>query len=215
MLLIWKNNIKYFDKGGFSIIYKATYNAIEVVLKYFKYFNNLNENLKEFLDKWKIINFNSEIINILGFTKNPDTSDYILIIEYANKNNLRKCLTEIANTWKQKLFILYKIINGERPEIIENTPQCYIDLMKKCWNENPLKRPSAQEVVNIISNWIYHPYENGNNNLIIESHPQAYYTSRLLDFTSKEVNEILESKCLDCIVEDSIKSSNIEADETN
>ena len=26
------------------------------------------------------------------------------------------------------------ICKGERPEIIKNTPQCYIDLIKKCWN---------------------------------------------------------------------------------
>jgi len=38
------------------------------------------------------------------------------------------------------------ICKGERPKIIENTPQCYIDLMKKCWDENPLKRPDAFEL---------------------------------------------------------------------
>jgi hypothetical protein len=32
------------------------------------------------------------------------------------------------------------------------------------------------------------------NNLTTETHPQTCYTSRLLDFTSKELNEILESK---------------------
>ncbi|PKK72406.1 hypothetical protein RhiirC2_742738 [Rhizophagus irregularis] len=32
------------------------------------------------------------------------------------------------------------------------------------------------------------------NNLATESHPQAYCTSRLLDFTSKELNEILENE---------------------
>ena len=35
------------------------------------------------------------------------------------------------------------ICKGERPEIIDGTPQCYIDLMKKCWDLDPLKRPSA------------------------------------------------------------------------
>ncbi|UZO22957.1 uncharacterized protein OCT59_015303 [Rhizophagus irregularis] len=30
------------------------------------------------------------------------------------------------------------------------------------------------------------------NNFIIEFHSQAHYTSRLLDFTSKKLNEILE-----------------------
>ncbi|CAG8624388.1 19603_t:CDS:1, partial [Rhizophagus irregularis] len=34
----------------------------------------------------------------------------------------------------------------------------------------------------------------GHNNLTTESHPQACYTGRLLDFTSKKLNEILESK---------------------
>ncbi|PKK72910.1 hypothetical protein RhiirC2_741834 [Rhizophagus irregularis] len=34
------------------------------------------------------------------------------------------------------------------------------------------------------------------NNLATESHPQACYTSRILDFTSKKLNEILESKML-------------------
>ncbi|GBC04880.1 hypothetical protein RclHR1_05910013 [Rhizophagus clarus] len=162
------------------------------------------------------------------------------------------------------------ICKGERPEIIKSTPQCYVNLMKKCWSEDPLKRPSAKEVSSIIENWIFYHETNddktnddktsddktsddktnddetsddetsddetsddetcddetcdgeinefnygkiskelknnimefinapiGNNNLITESHPQAYYTSRLLDFTSIKVNEILESKCLD------------------
>ena len=35
--------------------------------------------------------------------------------------------------------LCYNICKGERPEIIESTPQCYIDLMKKCWDEDPLK----------------------------------------------------------------------------
>jgi serine/threonine protein kinase len=241
----------------------------------------------------------------------------MLVMEYANEGNLRKCLTEITNDWSQKLFLLYKIIaglnsihkknlihynfhngnilcskynsiygvfisdylgsyqlaksflkkdsiygvlpfiapevlkgksytqasdiysfsiimwefasrilpfndrahdiqlalsicKGERPEIIENTPQCYVDLMKKCWEEDPLKRPSASEILNIIKKWIFLPddliiseeLENnimefinapiGHNNLITEPHLQAYYTSNLLDFTSKELNEILE-----------------------
>ncbi|PKY32500.1 hypothetical protein RhiirB3_420185, partial [Rhizophagus irregularis] len=33
-----------------------------------------------------------------------------------------------------------------------------------------------------------------NNNLTTESHPQAYYKSRLLDFTSKQLNEVLKSR---------------------
>jgi serine/threonine protein kinase len=109
--------------------------------------------------------------------------------------------------------LAYSICKGKRPEIIKNTPQCYIDLMKKCWDEDPLKRPSASEILNIIKNWVYPPsymdiknisaglknnimeFVNApieSNNLITESHSQAYYTSRLLDFTTEELNEILK-----------------------
>ncbi|POG75320.1 kinase-like domain-containing protein [Rhizophagus irregularis DAOM 181602=DAOM 197198] len=109
------------------------------------------------------------------------------------------------------------ICKGERPEIIENTPQCYVDLMKKCWNEDPLKRPSSEKVLDIIKKWIYLPYEMKfedidenlkcsvmefintpikHNTLVTESHSQACYTSRLLDFSSKNLNEILENEDL-------------------
>ncbi|RGB29689.1 hypothetical protein C1646_713032, partial [Rhizophagus diaphanus] len=30
------------------------------------------------------------------------------------------------------LQLALNICKGERPEIIENTPQCYLELMKKC-----------------------------------------------------------------------------------
>src|SRR5437762_8485772 len=45
------------------------------------------------------------------------------------------------------------ICKGERPEIINGTPQCYIDLMKKCWDLDPLKRPPTSELKFIIENW--------------------------------------------------------------
>ncbi len=113
------------------------------------------------------------------------------------------------------------ICNGKRPKIIENTPQCYIDLMKKCWDENPLKRPNASEIRNIISYWMknicdksisersedniknikefYEADKALQNNIsttsaIINntrSHSQAYVTSRLFDFT-KQLNLILD-----------------------
>ncbi|CAB4435070.1 unnamed protein product [Rhizophagus irregularis] len=114
------------------------------------------------------------------------------------------------------LQLTLSICGGDRPEIIENTPQCYVDLMKKCWNEDPLKRPSASDVKYAIGNWIFNFDYNeetneeiksnvmefinapiGNNDLATESHPQAHYTSRLLDFTSDKLNENLAIENLD------------------
>ncbi|GBB94903.1 hypothetical protein RclHR1_24380001 [Rhizophagus clarus] len=304
-------NIEYLDKGGFSTIYKATYNNKEIVLKCFSYLNNSDESLREFLNEWKIIYSPWAVINIFGFTKNPNTLDYMLIMEYANEGNLRKCLTEVTLTWKQKLFMLYKILaslntihgknlihydfhdgnilcikyqilsikyqnirdiygsyisdylgsyqsatsfleniygvipfiapevlrgkpytpasniysmsmimwdftsgippfnnrahdfqlalnicKGERPEINENTPQWYIDLMKECWDVDPLKRPSASKIIYIIEKWIGtfddDEFINAPIRHLTVSHPQAYYSSRLLNFTSRELNRILE-----------------------
>ncbi|CAI2198701.1 7513_t:CDS:1, partial [Funneliformis geosporum] len=46
------------------------------------------------------------------------------------------------------------ICKGRHLKIIKNISQCYIDLMKKCWDMDPLKRPTASEIKNIIKNWI-------------------------------------------------------------
>ncbi|POG66258.1 kinase-like domain-containing protein, partial [Rhizophagus irregularis DAOM 181602=DAOM 197198] len=286
------------SEGGFGTIYRAIWlknnGDEEVILKCPK---NLNEDLNEFLKEWGYhasVLTSTDIINVYGFTEVPNTSKYMVVMEYANKGNLRENLTTIVeNSWNQKLYMLYEIISGlskihkknlihcdfhdgnilnhydiygvipfmapevlrgkpytpasdiysfsmimweftsgippfnnrahdlelsldicrkgERPEIIENTPQCYVDLMKKCWNEDPLKRPSTSEVENIFVNWIFCPSDDkineelksnimefinapiGNNNLVTKSHPKACYTSRLLDFTSKKLNEILEN----------------------
>ncbi|CAG8838383.1 19636_t:CDS:2, partial [Cetraspora pellucida] len=32
------------------------------------------------------------------------------------------------------------------PEIMNDLPQSYIDLMEKCWNANSLNRPSAEDI---------------------------------------------------------------------
>ena len=125
------------------------------------------------------------------------------------------------------LQLCLSICKGERPKIIENTPLCYANLMEKCWDEDPLKRPSASEVRSIIKKWIYPESEDINEENITEfikanknsimsttisdkpitkPHPQAYYTSRLLNFT-KKLNEILDqdsqSEYLDCVVTES------------
>ncbi|RGB21462.1 kinase-like domain-containing protein, partial [Rhizophagus diaphanus] len=42
------------------------------------------------------------------------------------------------------------ICKGERPEIIKNTPKCYIDLMKRCWDPEPSKRPTVKIIENTI-----------------------------------------------------------------
>ncbi|RGB29782.1 kinase-like domain-containing protein [Rhizophagus diaphanus] len=274
------HNVEYLNEGGFGILYKADWstrngNTIKVILRLSK---NSYKNFDEFFDEWKYhikcLNL-CGIINLHGITKDPNTFNYMVIMNYVNNGNLRSNLTKIIKyNWKQKLYLLYQIISGlseiheqqmihcnfhdgkilihkynereedkvyisglrlckyvssslkggnvysimpfvapevliggqytqasdiysfsmimweftsgvfpfnnraydlqlsvnicrgERPEIIENTPQCYIDLMKKCWNEDPLKRPSSKEVLNIIEEWIFYFPEKINDKLL-------------------------------------------------
>ena len=118
------------------------------------------------------------------------------------------------NNREHNLQLALSICKGERPEIIENTPQCYVDLMKKCWDEDSSKRPSASEILNIIKKWIFLSFSVRNiseelkNDIMefinahdepitVQSHSQAYYASRIFDFTSRELNEILVSDNMD------------------
>ncbi|GBC06280.1 hypothetical protein RclHR1_06730006 [Rhizophagus clarus] len=50
--------------------------------------------------------------------------------------------------------LIYDICKGERPEIKKNTPKCYVDLMKRCWDSNPSNRPTITELEYEISEWI-------------------------------------------------------------
>ncbi|CAB5208741.1 unnamed protein product [Rhizophagus irregularis] len=100
--------------------------------------------------------------------------------------------------------LVYKILDGERPEITEDTPECFAKLMKKCWDPNPKKRPSITEVRKTLSIW-YHTNKNIEPFNQAETkrkelmslkklgpefsgkpHPSAIYTSRSLSsFISK------------------------------
>ncbi|CAB5145698.1 unnamed protein product [Rhizophagus irregularis] len=69
------------------------------------------------------------------------------------------------------------------------------DLMKRCWNEDPLKRPSSKEVLEIIKKWIIRSYNHETDKYDeINDELKTCYTSRLLNFTSKKLNEIIESE---------------------
>ncbi|RHZ79881.1 hypothetical protein Glove_140g4 [Diversispora epigaea] len=46
------------------------------------------------------------------------------------------------------------IFNGLRPKTNKGTPQCYIELMEKCWSKDLSERPSAEIIYDISEKWI-------------------------------------------------------------
>ncbi|PKY27096.1 hypothetical protein RhiirB3_528991 [Rhizophagus irregularis] len=105
--------------------------------------------------------------------------------------------------------LIYKIIDGKRPEITDDTPKCFADLMKKCWESDSSKRPHIKEIRKTIALWryaiknIFHSHINLEDadefnqaeiirfgpmkineldpRFAVNSHPGAIYTSRLLN----------------------------------
>ncbi|RIA93660.1 kinase-like domain-containing protein [Glomus cerebriforme] len=102
--------------------------------------------------------------------------------------------------------LINDICNGLRPKFRDDTPECFGELMRKCWNPYAQDRPTISEVVKTLSEW--HVYGKNKDHFInAESkrikrvlakglnpnpvgrmvappkiHPQAIYTSRLLKF---------------------------------
>ncbi|GET58889.1 kinase-like domain-containing protein [Rhizophagus irregularis DAOM 181602=DAOM 197198] len=54
------------------------------------------------------------ITKIHGVTRDPETKDYMLIMEYANGGNLHNYLQKnfMNISWSEKLYILWKITEG-------------------------------------------------------------------------------------------------------
>ncbi|CAB5199969.1 unnamed protein product [Rhizophagus irregularis] len=137
-------DVKEMTRGGYGIIYKATWlsNNETVILKRFE---NSKNNIKYFLNELKSSqhcysrNFHNHIIKIYGFTKDPELGDYVLVMKYATEGDLHKYLQkEFTNiTWNyQKLRILWQISEG-------------------CWDPDPTKRPSIKDIRLTFGRWTF------------------------------------------------------------
>ncbi|GES87999.1 kinase-like domain-containing protein [Rhizophagus clarus] len=173
-------NINYYDKGGFSEIHKAIWldgpidswnfneqqwnrwkfqTGYEVVLKMLSNSSNLND---KFLDEW-IYHYDcqkqsfSKFIQFFGITQVPHNLNYAIVMSYAKKGCLRKCLPDIIKfKWQDKLQLLKKIVLGLK--VIHESKlthgDFHDDLMKKCWDPDPSNRPTIRELEYKISEWV-------------------------------------------------------------
>ena len=107
-----------------------------------------------------------------------------------------------------------KICDGLRPPVLPRMLSDYVQMMKKCWDADPSKRPTILELLDFTTNKLKEIYENenleidfnenndsnDNNNSsssdsqqIHKPHPSAYHTSRILgnivdEFKSLKIN---------------------------
>ena len=93
------------------------------------------------------------------------------------------------------------ILEGKRPEITEDTPESYADLMKKCWDPNPENRPTAKEIYECLK-YYFKEIQLAESKLqeIIKSEkcltdeknhknlPESFYTSQALNKLIQKAN---------------------------
>ena len=117
-------------------------------------------------------------------------------------------------------FLAIRICQGLRPNSNYKIPQLILDIIQQCWDADPLKRPNARELYDLFDD-LFGKSEKGHeensminqqirdadeinkqlpplkipftDNLSYVTHPQAIYTSRLLDFKN-----LPEPKNADC-----------------
>src|SRR5947208_1899100 len=94
--------------------------------------------------------------------------------------------------------LMLDILKGERPQITDDTPEFYTELMKRCWDHNPENRPTAREIEDCLREYYHEKGEiiesaEAKRQEIIESdefpsdtknyknHPESFYSSRLLN----------------------------------
>ncbi|GET64731.1 kinase-like domain-containing protein [Rhizophagus irregularis DAOM 181602=DAOM 197198] len=292
-------DIEYIAKGGFGKVYRAKW-----IDGYIKKWDNENQNWRrnnlnifvalkslnnsenvtlEFINEIKLHNkigaTTGYVIIAFGITQDPETKNYMMVLEYAEDGSLRNYLNKSYSglNWEYKLRYLYyiaegliiresesaknkiygvlpyiapeilrgqnytkasdiysfgiimyevisglppyhdvshdinlsiKICQGLRPRFNIKVPQLIIHLIKRCLDANPLDRPTANEIDEILDQWYYkfkdqtelqkqikEAVDNNNSlptssipstnlGLTYETHSEAVYTSRLLNFNN-------------------------------
>jgi hypothetical protein len=97
--------------------------------------------------------------------------------------------------------LIFEIIDGKRPKITEDTPESIANLMKRCWDPDPEKRPSMDEIHKILSDIKNEEfYEADQKRLELiglkklgpayseKPHSEAIYTSRSLSSYSDKLS---------------------------
>ncbi|UZO25579.1 uncharacterized protein OCT59_017844 [Rhizophagus irregularis] len=190
-------DVKQIGEGGFAKVYSATwidgkteYNrqddgswkkqesrSMEVALKRLNGSQNMSaEYLNELKIHWKFIdNTDGLSLRFYGITKDPETEEFMMILDVAQYGNLRSFLSNIYSFGvimaelssgkppfserKHDISLALEICNGLRPEFGKGTPEIYKKLAYKCMNANSNQRQTAKELYNIIAFWRNSFYE--------------------------------------------------------
>ncbi|EXX52947.1 Cdc15p [Rhizophagus irregularis DAOM 197198w] len=161
-----------------------------------------------------------EVLRGYQYTKASDIYSFgIMMNEYISEE------TPYNTNIPHNHALSIKICKGLRPNIFKYTPKLLADLITKCWDAKAENRPTAKELYQILYKWDNEEYDDSDTesqvdeyddkiklnrtsekrSSNIQTHPQAIYTSRLLNFknlpepvNSDATKTTLCSECFDC-----------------
>ncbi|UZO10108.1 uncharacterized protein OCT59_001706 [Rhizophagus irregularis] len=168
-----------------------------------------------------------EVLRGYQYTKASDIYSFgIIMNEYISEE------TPYVNI-PHNLALAINICKGLRPNIFKYTPKLLTDLITKCWDAKAENRPTAKELYQELDKlYVAAGYDEYNDKIKlnrtskkksknIQTHPQAIYTSRLLNFknlpepvNSDVTKTTLYSECFDCQL-DELYLNEINQDEEN
>jgi serine/threonine protein kinase len=127
-----------------------------------------------------------EVLRGHPYTQAADIYSFGMIMYF-----IATCRQPFSNCAHDENLVL-DICEGIRPEMNElEVPECYIDLMKKCWNSNPDNRPKATEIAELIQ--LFHESYVPNSYLLTEEKNQQHYD---IEKQFKKAEEYKESNTI-------------------
>ncbi|CAB4406238.1 unnamed protein product [Rhizophagus irregularis] len=117
-----------------------------------------------------------DFCHLYGITQDPSSLDYMFIMRFAPQGDLRRYLLQnfdkISLASKlvcgvvafadrsHDVHLIVDIFDGLRPQTCHFAPPVYNDLLERCWNRDPSKRPSIKEILESIELWCFHRKQN-------------------------------------------------------
>ncbi|CAG8474618.1 32697_t:CDS:2 [Gigaspora margarita] len=187
------------DSGSFSTVYMSYSQKLDSIVALKMFSNKENEDFKEaIIQEVKIMCErkleHNNIIQVFGITKDPELSEYGLVLHYANNGHLRDYLKKHSLEWSDKFRMAKEIasginylhnksdkdikqyvIIGGREEPIYETPDNFKNLYIRDWSGDLGKRPMSKKICLELDTQIclHHLYQitNGLKGFFFRVHP--------------------------------------------
>src|SRR5207248_681541 len=102
--------------------------------------------------------------------------------------------------------LIFQILEGLRPQILPSMPDDYAQMMQKCWDADPSKRPTLRELWIFVDNKLMEIYKNENLKSNTKKEKDTSLFRKLFEFTKIKKNKKKEIKEID--FDDNVSNEN-------